>query len=349
MEPKEIAAKAAESTVVIVVYDVNGQPLQRGSGFFVDHDMVVTNYHVIDGGHSASVRLCGVSDIGDVVGVLGNDVERDIAMLRIEGITAPALTLQPNRVPVGERVYAFGAPLGLEGTISDGLANGIRIMNGFEWLQISAAISSGSSGGPVFDSNGTILGVATQSLVRGQSLNFAVPADEVSKILAASRTKKSSPLIDLSRTHTYSLDKAEGRERLLELIERMPEMRRELYQKFQSQLGGSTAEMRDGLYGVADGLKHHAILLRAIFEGRPYPDVLENFGIEMNGIVQYGQYEAHQGGWGGTIASLDSGTRYLRFIEGMIQFHVWNLLENIHVEPGIGHDWYNRWEEAYRD
>lgn len=85
---------------------------------------------------------------------------------------------------VGDKVYAVGNPLGLEGTFSEGIVSVLRRAKGSTFIQITAPISPGSSGGPILNSRGEVVGVATATFSRGQNLNFAIPAAYVAKALS---------------------------------------------------------------------------------------------------------------------------------------------------------------------
>lgn len=105
------------------------------------------------------------------------------------GAKSPPMELQTagkrgaSRIAVGESVIAIGNPRGLEGSVSTGIVSGFRISNGVKMIQITAPISPGSSGGPVLNSRGVVIGVATATLKGGQNLNFAVPATYISDVL----------------------------------------------------------------------------------------------------------------------------------------------------------------------
>src|SRR5207253_8032870 len=129
-------------------------PIAQGSGFFVSKDgLIVTNYHVIEEGSSAVVRLPdGASYVVD--GVLASDKARDIAVIKAHGQNFRTLTLgNSDRVQVGEEVVAIGSPLSLESTVFIGIVSGIRAVkeDSDKYLQITAPISPGSSGGPLFN------------------------------------------------------------------------------------------------------------------------------------------------------------------------------------------------------
>lgn len=137
-------------------------------------------------GHSGSVEPIGQPHQLRIRGTIGVDPIHDLAILSIRDLSAPGLALYTDSVPVvGSRVYAVGNPKGLEGTFSDGIVSGIRALRGDTLLQITAPISPGSSGGPVLDGSGRVVGVAVATLQDGQNLNFAVPVRYVSALLSA--------------------------------------------------------------------------------------------------------------------------------------------------------------------
>jgi S1-C subfamily serine protease len=84
---------------------------------------------------------------------------------------------------VGDKVYAVGNPLGLEGTFSEGIISGMRFIGGHATMQITAPISPGSSGGPILDGSGSVIGVAVATFKNGQNLNLAIPVGYVSRLL----------------------------------------------------------------------------------------------------------------------------------------------------------------------
>ena len=132
-------------------------------------------------------------------GVLALDEDADLAVLKVNGSSLPYLKLAPKgRFPeVGSRVYAIGNPQGLSNTLSEGLVSGLRDEpKNLKLIQTTAAISSGSSGGPLLDAVGNVVGVTTASLAGPltQNLNFAVPATNVYAILEKASGGKPRPL-----------------------------------------------------------------------------------------------------------------------------------------------------------
>jgi hypothetical protein len=173
--PEQIAAAGRRSTVTIVAIDAAGDTVRQGSGVILRADGVVaTNWHVMQGASSARIRLAN-GEVIDRVLFLDGDSLADIALLRVAGLDMPAARTTTDVPAVGTRVLAIGAPLGLSQTVSDGLVSAIRLVDGKTVIQTTAAISPGSSGGPVFDAQGRVFAIAMSTLSEGQALNFATP------------------------------------------------------------------------------------------------------------------------------------------------------------------------------
>lgn len=172
----EIARKGISSTVSIVSLDKNMQPLGFGSGFIVDNQTVVTNVHVIEGASKVYILKTNDATKYNVSGYSAIDKLNDIVVLKVENFYGTSLPLGDGSIPeIGERIYAIGNPKGLNGTFSEGIVSGVRDFENRQVLQITAPISPGSSGGPILNSNGNVVGVAFGSFSSGQNLNFAAP------------------------------------------------------------------------------------------------------------------------------------------------------------------------------
>jgi len=185
----QLAQKTFPSVVMIVTSDANGQPLALGSGFSVGDGVIATNMHVIEGASAARAKVIGRDETYTVGGVIGTDAVADLALLKINGLDAPPLQLGDSKqVAVGDQVFAVGNPEGLEGTFSEGIISGIRTVDTNSLLQITAPISPGSSGGPVIDSTGKVLGIAVATFKEGQNLNFAVPVSYLKALIARGGT-----------------------------------------------------------------------------------------------------------------------------------------------------------------
>lgn len=186
LTPQEIAKRALDSTVLLVMEDTNGQPLGVGSGFFVQPNQIATNYHVIEGATKGTAKPVGQDVAFDIEGITAMDENRDLAILKVSNARVQPLSLaDSDAVKVGDAVYVTGNPKGyLEGTFSDGLISGMRDLETSRLLQLTAPISSGSSGGPVLNKRGEVIGVSMAQIKDGQNLNFAVPSNYLSKLMA---------------------------------------------------------------------------------------------------------------------------------------------------------------------
>jgi hypothetical protein len=174
----EIFKRANPSVVLIETYDDAGKLSGRGSGFIISSDgRVLTNFHVIAHTKRATVRLAN-DDAYDQVYVLGVDRRKDIALLKIDAVNLIPLKLgNSSSTQIGDKLYTLGTPLGLQNTLSEGLLSGVRQMDGYKLFQLSAPVSHGSSGGPVMNASGEVIGLVDLTISEGQNLNFAIPID----------------------------------------------------------------------------------------------------------------------------------------------------------------------------
>ena len=182
----ELVRRIKPSAVAIETFDARGEKLSRGSGFFIDADRIVTNRHVIEGAHRAEIHSSNGTVI-PVKGVLAVDAEGDIALLKIDPPTPQVrpLPLDKTSPQEGESVVVIGNPLGLEGSVTNGIVSAVRDIPTFgRIIQITAAISSGSSGSPVVNMQGQVIGIATLQVTGGQSVNFAIPSERISQLQA---------------------------------------------------------------------------------------------------------------------------------------------------------------------
>jgi S1-C subfamily serine protease len=185
---KDIPTIAKDSNGVILsiwTSGKDGHPAAQGTGFVVSKDgRIVTNYHVIRNASSAIVKLPDGA-FYDVEGVLEFDKDRDLAVIKARGQDFRTVLLgDSDRVQVGETIVAIGSPLSLESTVSSGIVSGIRTdEKGGKFLQITAPISPGSSGGPLFNMAGEVVGITTLYLEGGENLNFAIPINDAKRLL----------------------------------------------------------------------------------------------------------------------------------------------------------------------
>lgn len=177
----ELVRRIKPSAVAIETFDAKGNTLSRGSGFFIAADRIITNRHVIERSSRVEVHLVDGKKFS-VRGVLAVDGEGDLALLQVDVPSALAIPLSIGRaVPQeGESIVVIGNPFGLEGSVSNGIVSAVREISGYgKIIQITAPISPGSSGSPVVNMSGQVIGVATLQAAEGQSLNFAVPSERI--------------------------------------------------------------------------------------------------------------------------------------------------------------------------
>ena len=173
------------STVIIFAYDDKGEFLKLGSGFFISQNGdVITNYHVLEGAESAEVKTSDEKTytISDIVAV---DEKNDIIRLsvNIPSKYVLPLSLSETTPEIGERIIVYGSPLGLENTVSDGIVSAIRDIPDYgRIIQITAPISPGSSGSPVLNLRGEVIGIATFQIIEGQNINFAIPSERIASL-----------------------------------------------------------------------------------------------------------------------------------------------------------------------
>ena len=195
----QIAEKALAATVYLEMQDSKGLLLGFGSGFFVRDNLIATNYHVIEGAARGTAKLVGQFSTYTIEGVTATDQTNDLALLKVtvSGIN-PLPIGNSSDVKIGETVYVTGNPKGLEGTFSNGIISSRRDQYTKERLQMTAPISPGSSGGPVLNSKGEVIGVSFMTLVGGQNLNFAIPSRYLTELLTESKPAK--PLAEGNRS-----------------------------------------------------------------------------------------------------------------------------------------------------
>jgi len=191
LSAEQIYEKVKDAVVVIYAYDYSDELAAQGSGVVLnDKGYVVTNYHVLSG--NERLEIMHGEEIIPYVDIIGIDVEKDILILKIEEKKFPAVKIgDVKSLKVGQRVYAIGSPMGFENTISEGIISGLRSYEELSknYIQITASISPGSSGGAVVNDKGELIGISTLTAKEGQNLNFAIPIDEVLNVEIGSYSK----------------------------------------------------------------------------------------------------------------------------------------------------------------
>jgi S1-C subfamily serine protease len=183
---EEVFAAVSSSVARIGIEDGNGNMLGIGSGVVIANGVVITNCHVALRGTVIRVKV-GSDTLNATVDVADQDF--DLCRLNVPGLQMPVVAIgSVQGLRVGQRVYAIGAPQGLELTMSEGIVSALRESPIGTVIQTNAAVSPGSSGGGLFDQNGRLVGIVTFQHKFGQNLNFAVPADWIGQM----RTRSNS-------------------------------------------------------------------------------------------------------------------------------------------------------------
>lgn len=187
-DARTISKRLIPCVVEIYVYDENGQQAKEGSGFILSRNgLIATNFHVIDGGHSAKVVLKN-NDAYPVEGVLEFDPGKDFAILKINAVELPVAPIGNSELlEPGDNLVAIGAPLGFSYTVTTGIVSQIRSRDEYHVIQHSAPISPGSSGGPLVNDKGQVIGINTFLVKGGNSIFFALPVNYVRAALENSK------------------------------------------------------------------------------------------------------------------------------------------------------------------
>jgi len=197
----ELVKKVEHS--VVRIDTVADDSISFGSGVIIDKSgLILTNFHVVEGARKVTITLRS-GDLLKAVGFLAADPKHDLAILKTSAVEPSKVISVATALPsIGERVAAFGSPKGFSFSTSDGIVSAIR--NGSEiaeslgreayaqsgyavdatWIQTTAAISPGNSGGPLVTMKGQLVGLNTWGHNEGQNLNFAISLVDIQKALA---------------------------------------------------------------------------------------------------------------------------------------------------------------------
>lgn len=194
LSAEKIYKKVSDAVVVVHAYDEKNRLSQQGSGVVInDKGYIVTNYHVLAG--YDRLEILHNKKTVPYVDIIGIDVEKDILILKIEEKKFPSIKIGNSKnLSIGQRIYAIGSPLGLENTISEGIISGFRNFDESRrnFIQITASISSGSSGGAIVNDKGELIGISTFTIKEAQNLNFAIPINDILTIEIDSYSKNNT-------------------------------------------------------------------------------------------------------------------------------------------------------------
>lgn len=187
LDPAQVFKEVSPSVWMVKTYDEEERPVSQGSAVVIGPGRLITNCHVLASSSAVWVRRENVMYKGKLEYA---DTKRDLCQLQVDNFNAPAVQILPTAdVQVGERVYAIGSPKGLELTLSDGLVSalrtsvpGLKLDPGGKIIQTNTPVSHGSSGGGLFDSEGRLIGITSDTQVNAQNINYALPADWIAQV-----------------------------------------------------------------------------------------------------------------------------------------------------------------------
>jgi tetratricopeptide (TPR) repeat protein len=182
----ELIRRVKPAVVSVITYNAAGEVALTGSGFFIRPGEVITNLHVVEGARRVEIRTFeGKGKTYPVAGLRAIDEDGDLAVLQVQMPSDRAPVSQISQVipEEGERIFVIGNPLRLEGSVSDGIVSAVREVPSLgRIIQITAPISHGNSGSPVFNMRGQVIGVVTIRVMNGQNINLALGAARVTDL-----------------------------------------------------------------------------------------------------------------------------------------------------------------------
>lgn len=212
----EIAERVSSSVFYIEVYDTQKQIFGSGSGFFINTDgIAVTNYHVIENSSSAQITTIN-GEKYDVTSVIAFDEKMDVAIIKVSKTSVSGATVSgfsattvgnSDNIKAGQIVYALGSPVGLQNTISNGIISNVKQVVGEDtYIQITAPISHGSSGGALVNEYGEVLGITSAGIDDAQNIGFAIPINVIKMFDLNSRGTPYSNFVASNKKFTLELN-----------------------------------------------------------------------------------------------------------------------------------------------
>jgi hypothetical protein len=183
LEISEIASRCSPAVVSIAAWDRSGKEIGAGSGFIISDDgFIVTSFHVLESAYKAMVEI-KEGEFQEAAFIKGIP-SLDIAVLKIDAQSLPFLSIgDSERLVKGQSVVVLGNPAGFERSISEGIISAIRSKDNMKIIQMTAPVSMGSSGGPVINEFGEVVGITTLASFKAQNLNFAIPINYLIEII----------------------------------------------------------------------------------------------------------------------------------------------------------------------
>jgi hypothetical protein len=189
LPPDQVYRIASPSITMVLATD--GKTAVQGSGVVVGREKVATNCHVVLDRKNTPTKQIVVKhkDQSFASTVIQDDLQYDTCLLAVPGLSAvPTTIANRSTLRVGQRVYAIGAPSGLDLTLTEGLVSSLRLVDRTPIIQTSAAISPGSSGGGLFNEEGELVGITTFGVGNGTGLNFAYMAGRILALVALAKS-----------------------------------------------------------------------------------------------------------------------------------------------------------------
>ena len=241
----EVARKIQPAVVTIITYDMEKRGLRQGSGFFIDRSgVLVTNYHVLENAYSAYVKTYDGKKF-PISSIVAENRRLDLVKAAVEirdGGVSFIKKIAKHEPVIAEQVLVFGSPMGLEKTVTTGIVSGVRQISEIgKVYQITAPISLGSSGSPVVNLEGEVIGIASFRLVEGQNLNFAIPAKYILRVTE----EVGKTVADWSYEESYSSEF----EDIADVDQNVSESKKRLfYEKLNTEFPGWETMLRDPLF-----------------------------------------------------------------------------------------------------
>jgi formylglycine-generating enzyme required for sulfatase activity len=173
--PEQIYKEALPSVLTLLVEKKDGTHTQGSAFLAMDHGLAVTAWHVVKDAKRVVAKFATEEEF-EVSGIVDKDEKRDLAIIRVKVYGRPLMTMEGDEPEVGSKAYVIGSPRGLGYSISDGLVSQVRTLEGIKEFQFTCPASPGSSGGPLVNEVGKVIGVVASQIRAGQNLNFAVPS-----------------------------------------------------------------------------------------------------------------------------------------------------------------------------
>jgi hypothetical protein len=201
LSPNELYKRKVDATCTIIT------DLGQGSGYFIDSNIIVTNYHVISNAKTAKVVLNNEAQKYEILGYLAVDKINDVALLLVDYKSQNILEIE-NEIPnPGDHVFSISTPIGLSKTFSDGLISGKKNFDGRTLIQITVPISHGSSGCPIMNEYGDVVGIAVGGIEEGNNLNFCIPTSYLVNLLEFKESYPTALNTNAKHEMTAQIDK----------------------------------------------------------------------------------------------------------------------------------------------